>query len=329
MPPRSSLAPIARIATAGSLALAAAFAAAGSVSAYPAPAGTAALRSSCGSVAPGGDCSLSFTLLDSASHPISGAPVSFTISGLSAGSIGGTATTNSSGVASLSFRDGVVGSSADCGKTGTVTGTSHGSTAQTQITITCGAGNGLPSGSFINVLATLVTDATGGVLVGTFGGSSYTLTVPTGSLPVGTHIQVLSADLSKLTPLVTAGDALVSGFDIEWPGGAISSTPVSFDIHNTAFHAGQAVDQVLSGSLSLYPNATVSEGVAHITFSADPAFAVVAPSTAVPSGLGNEGAAPAVISPSHDTGAAAAVAGAALFLALVTVPVVRRRRGLA
>src|SRR5205085_8811671 len=46
-----SLPSIARVATAGTLALAAAFATAGTVGAYPAPASTATLGSTCGSIA--------------------------------------------------------------------------------------------------------------------------------------------------------------------------------------------------------------------------------------------------------------------------------------
>jgi hypothetical protein len=320
-----TLNPIARVATAGSLALAAAFAAAGTVGAYPSPASTATLSSTCGSVAPSGSCAISFTLVDGSNHPVNAAGVSFTVTGLSTASVGGSANTNSSGVATTTFTAG--GAPADCGKTGTITGTSGAASAHTQINIACTSG-GLLGGLLHNILGTLITDPTGGVLRGVLGGSTYDLTVPAGSLPAGTHVDFLSptpADLTALNALLTPGTSAVSVFDIVWPASLSASSPLTLTIHNAAFHTGDHVYKLVNGALQAYPNSTVSEGVATITFSNDPTFAVVAPTTSVPGGLGNEGAQPAAAAASH-TAVYAIVAGGLLVLALVGAPVLRRRR---
>ncbi len=329
--PGLSLNPIARVATAGSLALAAAFAAAGTVGAYPAPASTATLTSSCGSVAPGGNCALTFTLVSGTNTPVPGAPVTFTVTGLSTGSVTGSSTTSSSGVASATFTAGaapLLGSSADCGKTGTVTGTSGAASAQTQITINCSSGGGLLGGLLHNVVGQLVTDLTGGILNGVLGGSTYNLTVPAGSLPAGTHVDFLSptaADLTALNALLTPGTSLAAVFDIAWPAGVAAGSPITLLIHNAAFHPGDHVYKLVNGALQAYPNATVTEGLATISFSNDPIFGVVSPTASVPGGLGNEGAQPAA-SPASHTAVYAIVAGGLLILALVAAPALRRRR---
>ena len=98
-----TLTPIARLATAGSLALAAAFASAGTVAAYPSPASTATITSTCATVAPGGSCTVTYTLVDSSSQPVSGAPVTFSLTGLSTASSATSATTNGSGEATITF----------------------------------------------------------------------------------------------------------------------------------------------------------------------------------------------------------------------------------
>jgi hypothetical protein len=324
--PGLSLAPIARFAAGGSLALAAAFATVGTVGAYPAPAGTASLASSCSTVASGGSCSLTFTLLDSTSHGVSGASVSYTVSGVSAASVSGSSATNGSGVSSATFNAG--SDSADCGKTATIIGTANGSNAQTTVQITCPSTGGLLGGLLHNVLGTLVTDLTGGILNGVLGGSTYNLTVPQGSLPAGTHVDFLSptaADLAALNALLTPGTSLAAVFDIAWPAGVTASSPITLVIHNAAFHAGDHIYKLVNNSLQQYSNATVSEGVATITFSNDPTFAVVAPTASVPGGLGNEGAQPPVGAATH-TAIYAMVAGALLVFALIAAPVLRRRR---
>ncbi len=330
--PGLSHSPIARVATAGSIALAAAFASAGTVGAYPAPASTATLSSSCGSIAPGGSCAVTFTMVDGSNHPVSGAPVSFSVTGLSTATIGGSATTNSSGAATVNLAAGaapLLGSDADCGKTGTITGTSGTVSAQTQMSINCASsGGGLLGGLLGNLVSTIVTNLTGGILNGVLGGSTYNLTVPQGSLPTGTNVQLLSptsSDLSALNALLSPGTSLLAAFGIQWPAGVSASSPVSFVIHNAAFHAGDHVYKLVNGALQLYPSATVGEGVVTIPFSNDPTFAVVAPTTSVPGGLGNEGAQPA--SPaSNSTLAYAAVAGTLLVVALVAAPVLPPRR---
>jgi hypothetical protein len=319
---------LARLGVAATLAAGAALGSVGVVAAYPSPASTATITSTCSSVAPGGSCSITFTLVDGSNHPVGSAPVTFSLSGLSTGSVTGSGTTNGSGVASSTFTAAAaptVGTDADCGKTGTITGTSGSATAQTQVTLTCPTG-GLLGGLLGNALQTLVTSLTGGILNGVLGGSTYTLTVPQGSLPTGTNVGFTSpttTDLAALNALLTPGTSLLSSFGIAWPAGVTASSPITLLIHNAAFHAGDHVYKLVNNALVVYPNSTVSEGVASITFSNDPVFAVVAPTTSVPGGLGNLGSgAPN----SHPTGLLAVAAGTLLLLALVTVPVLRRRQ---
>ncbi|MGH7750652.1 MAG: hypothetical protein ACREQ5_38665, partial [Candidatus Dormibacteria bacterium] len=172
-------------------------------------------------------------------------------------------------------------------------------------------------------------DLTGGILNGLLGGSGYTLTVPAGALPTGTHLSILGAagtGLSSLTALLSPGDSLISAFDITWvPATTTASSPVTVVLHNAAFHTGDHVYEVVNNALQLYPNSTVGEGVVTILFTGDPAFAVVAPTASVPGGLGNEGAQPPRGS-SHATLAYAGVAGTLLVIALLAAPVLRRRR---
>ncbi len=313
---------IARLGVAATLAAGAALGSVGMVAAYPAPASGATLSSSCGTVAPGGSCAITLTLVDGSNHPVNAAPITFSLSGLSTGSVTGSGTTNTSGVASSTF---TAGTSADCGRTGTITGTSGSASAQTQIAVTCPSG-GPVGGLLHNPLQTLATTVTGGILTGLAGGSTYTLTVPQGSLPTGTHVDLLSpsnADLIALKALLNPGTSLAATFGIVWPANVTASSPVTLLIHNAAFHAGDRIDKLVNGSLQLYPNSSVSEGAASITFSNDPVFAVVSPTASVPGGLGNLGSG---ASPSHPTGLLAIAAGTALLLALVTVPVLRRRQ---
>lgn len=330
--PGRILSPIARVATAGSIALAAAFAGTGAVGAYPAPPPTASLTSSCASVSAGSSCSLTFTLVDSSNHPVANAPVNFSVSGLLLGSATQQATTNSSGVATGTFRENVMpllGGSIDCGKVGNIFGSGGGAIAETQIIITCpsGGSGGLDLGQiFTTLLGSLITSVDGGDLTGSVGTATFHLAVPAGALPSGTKVNVLSGDTAKLATLVPAGTRLLSAFSIEWPAGLNSSAPVTFTLHNSAFSTGQSVDEAVGGKLVPYGNSTVGDGVATVTFAADPAFAVLAPTTAVPAGLGNEGAAPAVaVTPSQPTGMLATAAAAILLLTLLAIPVLRRR----
>jgi hypothetical protein len=323
---------LARLGVAATLAAGAALGSVGVVGAYPAPAGGATMSTSCGgSVAAGVSCPFTFTLVDGSNHAVNAASVSFSLTGLSTGSVTGSGTTNSAGVASGTLSTTAPptpGTGADCGKTGTITGTSGSVTAQSQITITCPTG-GPVGGLLHNIIGTIVTDLTGGILRGVLGGSTYNLTVPAGSLPAGTHVDFLSptaADLTSVTALLPAGTSLASVFDIVWPAAISANSPITLVIHNAAFHAGHHIYKLVNGSLQPYSSATVTEGVATITFSNDPVFAVVAPTASVPGGLGNEGGAPTASPSSGSTRAYAIVAGALLVLALVAAPVLRRRR---
>jgi hypothetical protein len=323
---------LARLGVAATLAAGVALGSVGVVAAYPASAGGATMSSSCGgSVAAGVSCPVTFTLVDGSNQAVNAASVTFSLAGLSTGSVTGSGSTNSAGVASSTLSTTAPpanGTDADCGKTGTITGTSGSVTAQTQVTITCATG-GLVGGLLHNVLGTIVTDVTGGILKGVLGGSTYDLTVPAGSLPVGTHVDFISptaTDLTAVTALLPAGTSLASVFDIVWPAGVTASSPITLVIKNTAFHAGDHIYKMVNGSLQPYSNATVTEGVATITFSNDPIFAVVSPTASVPGGLGKEGVAPTAGPSSGSTGAYAIVAGALLVLALVSAPVLRRRR---
>jgi hypothetical protein len=319
---------IARLGVAATLAAGAALGSVGVVAAYPAPASTATITSTCSSVTPGSSCSITFTLVDGSNHPVGSAPVTFSLSGLSTGSVTGSGTTNGSGVASSTFAAAPAptsGTDADCGKTGTISGTSGSATAQTQVTLTCPTG-GLLGGLLGNLLQSLITSLTGGTLNGVLGGSTYALTVPGGSLPAGTTIGFTSpttADLAALNALLTPGTSLLATFGIAWPAGVTATSPITLVIHDAAFHAGQHVYKLVNHALVAYPNSTVGEGVVSITFSNDPVFAVVAPTTSVPGGLGNLGSG---ASNPHPTGLLAAAAGTLLLLALVTVPALRRRQ---
>jgi hypothetical protein len=319
-----TLSPIARVVTAGSLALAAAFASVGTASAYPSPGNTSTLFG-CRSASLGQSCLLIFTLVDAHGHPVKGASVSFTVSNLPGGSFSSRVKTNGLGVAMATYD---TGSAQDlCGRTGTITATADGSTAQTQITVSCYSGT-LPDPQqiFTTILGSIITDLTGGVLNGNSAGSTYILTVPPGALPPGVQIKVLGADIDQLTSLLPSQTGLLSAFDVEWPVNVTSSSPVTFVIHNPAFGPGDQVYEMAGGSLSPYRDATVGAGVATITFSGDPAFAVLASSTVVPNGLGNEGAMPVTVPGSPAIGGYAVATATLLVLTLLAVPVLRRRR---
>lgn len=318
---------ITRLGVAATLAAGAALGSVGAVAAYPAPASTATITSTCSSVAPGGSCSITYTLVDGSNHPVGNAPVTFSLSGLSTGSVTGSATTNGNGVASSTFTASAAptsGTDADCGKTGTITGTSGSATAQTKVNLTCPTG--LLNGLLGNLLESLVTSLTGGTLNGVLGGSTYALTIPAGSLPAGTTVGFTSptpADLAALNTLLSPGTSLLATFGIAWPAGVTATSPITLVIHDAAFHAGQHVYKLVNNALVAYPNSTVGEGVVSISFSNDPVFAVVSPTTSVPGGLGNLGSG---ASNSHPTGLLAVAAGTLLLLALVTVPALRRRQ---
>jgi hypothetical protein len=317
---------IARLGVAATLAAGAALGSVGVVAAYPSPASTATITSTCSSVAPGSTCSITFTLVDGNNHPVGSAPVTFSLSGLSTGSVTTSGTTNASGVASSTFNAAAAptaGTDADCGKSGTISGTSGSATAQTKVTVTC---PGLLDGILGNLLQSLITSLTGGTLSGVFDGSTYTLTMPPGSLPAGTAVGFTApttADLAALNALLTPGTSLLGAFGIAWPAGVTANSPITLVIHNAAFHAGQHVFKLVNGALVPYSNSTVGEGVVSISFSNDPVFAVVSPTTSVPGGLGNLGSG---ASNSHPTGLLALAAGTLLLLTLVTVPVLRRRQ---
>jgi hypothetical protein len=320
--PGSTLSPIARVATAGSLALAAAFASVGTASAYPSPGETSTLWS-CNSVALGRSCLLIFALENAHGHPVRGASVSFAVSNLTGGWFSGRATTNSAGIATATYDSGTA--QGDCGRTGTITATADGSTAQTQVTVTCGTGPG-PQPIWITILGSLITSLNGGVINGSSGPSTYDLSVPAGALPPGVQIKVIGADTGQLSTLLPSGTGLLSAFDIQWPVNVSATSPVTFVIHNPAFQPGNHVYEVVGNSLSPYRNATVGKGVATITFSGDPAFAVLASSDVVPSGLGDEGAVAGTVARTPATGAFAVAAAALLVLTLLAVPVLRLRR---
>jgi hypothetical protein len=322
--PGRTLSPIARLVTAGALALAAAVAGAGTASAYPSPGNTSTLWS-CRSVSLGRSCLLLFTLVDAHGHPVQGTSVSFAISNLTGGSFSGRATTNGFGIAIATYDTG--SAQGNCGRTGTITATAGGSTAQTQITVTCSSGTAWgPDPIFTSILGSIITGLSGGVIDGSSGGSTYNLTVPPGVLPPGVEIKVLAADTAQLASLLPSQAGLLSAVDVEWPINVTSSSPVTLVIHNPAFQPGNQVYEVVGNSLSRYQNATVGAGVATITFSGDPAFAVLASSTVVPSGLGNEGAMAATVASPPAIGAYAVATAALLVLTLLAVPLVRRRR---
>jgi hypothetical protein len=321
--PGRPLSPIARVLAAGSLAVAAAVAGSGAAGAYPSPAGSATLTG-CGSVDLGRRCLLAFTMVGPDGRPVRGAHVSFTIGGLSAGSITGTATTDDAGVASVSFDAGSTrgdADQADCGRVGTVTGSAGGSVARAQIIVTCSGAADATQRIFTDLVGTTVTDRSGGTITGSRSGSAYRLTVPAGALPPGVRIDVLGADVTRLTRLTSPGTAVLAALEVSWPTNVTASSPVSLVIHDAAFHAGQQVDEVVAGSLRPYRAALVTTGTATITFSGDPAFAVLAPSTAVAGGL--HGGAAAASLPSGMSAIAAAVV---LLTILLAVPVLRRRR---
>ncbi len=318
---------LAQLGVAATLAAGAALGSVGVVGAYPTAAGSAIMTTGCGgTVAAGGSCPFTLTLVDANNLAVSAASVTFTLTGLSTGSVTAGRTTNRSGVASgriSATAPALLTSDADCGKVGTILGTDGNVTAQTQVTITCSTGVG---GLLHNALGTIITDVTGGILNGAVGGTTYTLTVPAGSLPAATHVDLLSpsaTDLAAVTTLLPAGTSLAAVFDIVWPAGVSASAPITLVTRNLAVHSGDHIDKLVNGRLQPYSSATVTEGVATITFSNDPVFAVVHPAASVPAGLGNEGAGTPSL---HPTGLLAVVAGSLLLTALFAMPVLRRRQ---
>jgi hypothetical protein len=128
-----------RLALAGAMAATAALGSVSAVAAYPTPAQTATLTSGCTSTVQGSasGCTLHFVLYGANGQPVSGAPVTFTVSGLRGAQVGpGLTVTGTAGPggADTTFYPG----SLKCGRLATVTARSAGHTvAQTQIRVTC------------------------------------------------------------------------------------------------------------------------------------------------------------------------------------------------
>jgi hypothetical protein len=276
--------PPARVAAAGLLATAAALGTPAVVGAYPSPGATATLHANCHAIFEGSnpDCRLHFQLRDAGGHPVSGAAVAWSVSGID----GATVEPIGSGTGPGGQAQAVlVAGPGNCERTATITATAQGVSAQTQVEIECLSdrrGRHLPPpGLFRSILGSVLVDLGGGTMTWTQGGHTVTVSVPAGALPEGTEVSVVGADDSRLSSLLHHGDVLVDSFAVEWTGAQTAAAPISVAVDDAAARPGKQVFEVTAGGLVPVPGASVENGRVTLSTTEDPAFAVVSPATPV------------------------------------------------
>ncbi|HEU5475637.1 MAG TPA: hypothetical protein VFV67_33765 [Actinophytocola sp.] len=148
-------------------------------------------------------------------------------------------------------------------------------------------------GGYTQVVAAATVGPEGGTVTGTVEGGTVEVQAPAGALPAGSQLRLTTASIAE----VTAGLD-----DVGYPGYSVSATlgvavynadgtkntalfsgPVTVVVTGPSITAGQVVLRMDSTTSATPEPATVTDGRAEITITADPAFAVVkAPGGAVP-----------------------------------------------
>lgn len=101
--------------------------------AYPPPAAAGSVSQGCSSVSSGNGCTLTFHFVDGSGNPVTGAPVTFTVTGISTATVNPTSGVTDPGDVSTTFSAG-----SGCG-TATVTATSATASVQSTVSVVCAA----------------------------------------------------------------------------------------------------------------------------------------------------------------------------------------------
>lgn len=133
-------------------------------------------------------------------------------------------------------------------------------------------------GGFTTTVVSQTISTSGGTVTGTSGGAKLAVTVPGGTFSGPVQVTVSAA------PTTSEAPGAVVAFDLTFlvngtaPTGSFAH-PVVFTVTDPSIKAGETVDVWNGSSWVRYQDATVTDGVATITLTTDPAFAVLASAT--------------------------------------------------
>jgi hypothetical protein len=136
------------------------------------------------------------------------------------------------------------------------------------------------------VVSSLIVTSSGGNLGGSADGSTASVVIPAGALPVGSQIVLTSGASSGIAVGSSAGTVVAAfGVTVLTPQGQVMTGSfagsITLTITNPAIASTDRVVEVTGpGTTIAAPNAQVTNGSATVTFSSDPDFAVVSSSTA-------------------------------------------------
>lgn len=128
----------------------------------------------------------------------------------------------------------------------------------------------------------------------TVDGSSTTMSVSPNTFPTSSQVVVTAPSLSQVTSSLSSlgfsGYSAIAGLGVNvvtLSGQPLTSTflkPITVTVHNSSIKPGdKIVEWNAQGTFSTVNSATVGNGVASWNFQQDPAFAVIAPTSVVPS----------------------------------------------
>lgn len=183
-----------------------------------------------------------------------------------------------------------------------------------------------PAGAFPAVVTTQTFGVGGGSLQTNVGGYALTLKVPSGAFSTSTQVTVYSSNAGTLNGLLPSNESFLDAFAIGWTPTSTASKPLLLTVTNANINASTLVYFTTASGLTLDSGATVSNGVASLSFTGDPGV-VLANSTATPTSVGHLGGGAGTTGP--NTGEVFMLAGLLLLLmggGLMSSVVLRRQR---
>ncbi|QSO51723.1 SGNH/GDSL hydrolase family protein [Alicyclobacillus curvatus] len=140
--------------------------------------------------------------------------------------------------------------------------------------------------SFRDALLAGSLSAGGGSLTGMVNGSQVTLAVPGGSLSQGTEVDFTSQPSNSLSSIDTQHTSVAAEIGLNFMAGIQLSKPYQLTLVNKSIPANGAVYQITAGGqLTAVPGAKISAGQAVISASEPGDFVVLAPVSAVVTGV--------------------------------------------